>query len=340
MNDLCRILEHLETYEREKLALATIIRIQGSSYRKTGAKMLFSKDGKRFGSISAGCLEDDLAIHSCDVINTQRSKRVIYDLQDEEDFTWGVGCNGVIEIFIEPFLFDTSVSTLKRFLFNGKRIITLKPLMKNKKQETYLFTLEGKQIAREETKELEFEFSPLIKAFIHSTEKVKIVTLRGEEFLLEKNNPKNQLYIFGAGPDAEPLAQLASTLDFSVMVIDPRESRCNRDFFPTVEKLINDHPAVFFQTHTIIDSAFIVIMNHHFQRDKQILENLPYERTAYIGILGSKKRTEKLISKLDLSQKKKIHSPIGLSINAEGPDEISVSIMAQIIQVRHQRLNT
>ncbi|MGV3464255.1 MAG: XdhC family protein [Heyndrickxia sp.] len=339
MNDLYRILEQVETHEKEKLALATIIRIQGSSYRKIGAKMLFWENGRRFGSISAGCLEDDLAIHSFEVMKTQSSKRVIYDLQDEEDLTWGVGCLGKIEIFIEPFIFSKSVSTLKKMLFNGKKIITLKPLTNNKNQEIYLFNLEGEQLATAGTKEWDFDPSPNIQTFIHSNEKVKIFTMSGEDFLLEKNNPKNQLYIFGAGPDAEPLARLASSLDFSVMIIDPRESRCNRDFFPTVEKLMIHHPAVFFQQHIMTKSAFVVIMNHHFQRDKQILENLPFERTAYIGILGSKKRAEKLISTLDSSQKKKIHYPIGLNINAEGPDEISVSIMAQIIQVRHQVLN-
>ncbi|PKR86899.1 XdhC family protein [Heyndrickxia camelliae] len=338
MNDLCRILEQVERCEKDKLALATIIRIHGSSYRKIGAKMLFWEDGRRFGSISAGCLEDDLAIHSIEVMKTQRSKRVIYDLQDEEDFTWGVGCNGKIEIFIEPFIYDSNISTLKKNLFNGKRIITIKPLINKQKHETYLFTWEGQQITNEK-KKLDIDISRLLYAFIHSTDKVKIATISGDDFLLEKNYPKNQLYIFGAGPDAEPLARLASSLDFSVIMIDPRESRCNRDFFPTVEKLINDHPSVFFQHHTINDSDFVIIMNHHFQRDKQILENLPFEKTAYIGILGSKKRTERLISTLNSAQKKKIHFPIGLNIYAEGPDEISVSIMAQIIEVRHQLLS-
>lgn len=339
MNDLCRILEHVNYHQKEKLALATIIRIEGSSYRKVGAKMLFWEDGQRFGSISAGCLEDDLAIHSLEVIKKQRCKRVIYDLQDEEDLTWGVGCNGKIEVFIEPLFSYHNIFTLKRNLFNGRKMITFKSLTNDSQPTTYLYTNEGISVTGEEKTDFYIDIKEIIHDFIHSNEKVKIVTIGEKEFLLEKNNPKNHLYVFGAGTDAEPLVSLASSLDFSVTVIDPRESRCNRDYFPTAEKLISEHPAAFFQHHTLNHSCFVVIMNHHFQRDKQILENLPFEQAAYIGILGSKKRTEKLLNLMDASPKSKLHFPIGLNIYAEGPDEISVSIMAELIKVRHQILN-
>ncbi|KQL54788.1 hypothetical protein AN964_15580 [Heyndrickxia shackletonii] len=340
MNDICRVLEQIEANGKERLALATIIRIEGSSYRKAGAKMLFWEDGQRYGNLSSGCLEDDLAIHSLEVIKKNRCKRVIYDLQDEDGLTWGVGCNGKIEVFIEPLFSNFAISTLKNYLLSGRNMVTLKSLMTESPQATYLFTYEGKQVKEGEKAIFHPYIKKTIQEFIHSFEKIKIVTIEGEDFLLEKNNPKTRLYVFGAGYDAEPLVKLASSLDFSVTVIDPRESRCNRDFFPTAEKLITEHPSAFFQHHTINEAAFVVIMNHHFQRDKQILEELPYERVDYIGILGSKKRTEKLLNTINGSQKQKIHYPIGLKIHAEGSDEISISIMAELIQFRHKKWNT
>ncbi|MBS4172356.1 XdhC/CoxI family protein [Bacillus sp. FJAT-49736] len=336
MNDICRILEQINRDRKQRMALATIIRINGSSYRKTGAKMLFWENGQRYGTISAGCLEDDLFIHSIDVIKNNISKIVTYDLRDEEDIEWGVGCNGTIDVLIESVTFNPTLLKLKEHLFSGNPLLSVKPIKPGNLPENYLFTLSGNPLDRETEAELPFDVKEKVHELIHTCEKLKVADIKGEKYVIEKYEPKSYLYVFGAGNDAESLVRLASSLDFSVIVVDPRENRCNRDFFPTAEILITQHPDAFFQHHKLKNSAYIVIMNHHFQRDKQILEKLLYEQSAYIGILSSKTRAEKLLINIPDSIKNKIHYPIGLKIQAEGPDEISVSIMAELIQIRHQ----
>jgi xanthine dehydrogenase accessory factor len=330
------MLDQIDLKEEEKLALATIIRVEGSSYRSEGAKMLFWEDGRKFGTISAGCLEEDLYVHSLAVMNTFQGKKVIYDLAAEDDLTWGVGCNGLIEIYIEPIIYGHYLKVLKNNLLGGRKTISAKCLKYDTLPLNGLFSTDGKLLGGDFELNLVRDLIPAIEQFIKTGKKIEIVTFQGFEYLLEKNNPKCLLYIFGAGNDAEPLTELASGLGFSVTIIDPRESRCTKDYFPTADAFVVEHPDHFFQHNNLNDYCFIIIMNHHFDRDRQVLEHLTLQSPAYIGILGSRKRTERLLNQLKKTMDHSVHYPIGLNINAEGPEEISVSIMAEIIQIRHQ----
>lgn len=349
MNDFSRLLDRLEKDKEKKFALGTIIRVDGSAYRREGAKMLIGEDGSYYGTISAGCLEEDLIHQSMFVMESLQPKIVKYNLRSEDDLSWGqgAGCDGDIEIYIEPIGWHLNQLNQNILLWpniheqinQGQALLTVKCLEEGDRQGLLILSsTDGRIMGGSLGQEVEQTLIPYIQKFSSNRSKVKLIyieELQGD-YLFELFQPKEKLYIFGAGPDAEPLAELASRLDFSVTVIDPRSSRCSEEFFSKADFLVIEHPESFFTKYEIPYNSYVLIMTHNFNRDQKILEYLLQAPPLYLGVLGPKKRTERLVN--DKTSLSFIHSPIGLSIGAEGPDEISISVMAELIKIRNHSI--
>jgi xanthine dehydrogenase accessory factor len=313
MDDIFPILEHVE-FNGNKV-LATIIHVSGSSYKKEGSTMLFLADGTQIGMLSAGCLEEDLAYKAFEVMKTRKGRTVQYDLKEETDLMWGqgAGCNGLIEIWLEPIdaQFAMDLLKLKQLLYSNLPVLHLK------KGENYLFLpCEGKPFGRWEGD------YPSFKGSVKSG-------MKGGMFH-HLFYPKPRLIVFGAGPDVRPLIQFAVKTGFSTLVCDWREEFCQKKYFPDAEKLMVGFPTEVIQQIRFTPYDFVVIASHHFLRDREILALLPYEKICYIGVLGPKERTKRLIGKMEIPSI--IHSPIGLSIGAKGPAEIAISILGELIE--------
>ncbi|MFB4162305.1 XdhC family protein [Alteribacillus sp. JSM 102045] len=346
MNDFYRILGKMKNNKETRFAMATIIGVDGSAYRHPGAKMLISEDGRQYGTISAGCLEEDLSYQAYDVIMNRQPKTLIYDLRSEDDLSWGqgAGCNGSIKVYVEPYEWDyvppfhsQSIWPLVDSKLNlGHKIGMAKIISDNYSNRTHVFYSEDGQFIGTTNKNMKEKLLPELLSFIKSGKKIDLIQLSDfkENILFELYEPREQLYIFGAGPDVEPLARLASDTDFSVTIIDPRSSRCNEFIFPTVDQFILTHPESYLENHEIPNKSYILIMTHSFQRDSNILRKLIQSSPSYLGVLGPRRRTERLLLPDRLPDW--IYSPIGLNIDAEGPEEISISIMAELLKVRNK----
>ncbi|MBP1154453.1 MULTISPECIES: XdhC/CoxI family protein [unclassified Paenibacillus] len=348
MNDSYRILKTMKENKGIRFALATIIRVDGSAYRREGAKMLFGEDGRRYGTISAGCLEEDLIHHAQEVIKFNTSKSVTYDLKSTDDFSWGqsAGCDGEIEVYIEAIVWEqdewnhcTPVwSLIDRLLEGGKRIVSAKCVKGKDNQGTqFLYSHDGEMIWGKQDSNLNQnqKLVPYVKEILENRRNTKLIHIFDLEsdFLFELFTPKESLYVFGAGPDAEPLVKLASSVDFSVTVIDPRSSRCTEENFPTADHRIIEHPETYLASTRLPSQSFVLVMTHNFNWDQKILQHFLHCPPAYLGVLGPRRRTERLI--INKSLPDMIHSPIGINIGAEGPEEISISVMAELIQERN-----
>lgn len=346
MNDICRLVKSMKEKKDRIFAMATIIRVDGSAYRREGAKMLIGEDGSYFGTISAGCLEEDLIYHAQEVIQTLQPKNVQYDLRSEDDLSWGqsAGCDGNIEIYIEPIGWELNTLRPNTLLWpyvdeqlnNGLPVISVKTINAEKEDTVILFTDNGNIFVEAANQEIAQQLATYVQAFVLSGTKVKCIYIEELEsdFLFEHYQPKDHLYVFGAGPDAEPLVNFASQLDFSITVIDPRSSRCNEKNFPQADLHILEHPETFFNKRQIPFDSYVLVMTHNFNRDQEILQHLLQAPLKYLGVLGPKRRTERLVKNKNLLSF--IHSPIGLPIGAEGPEEISISVLAELIKVRNQ----
>lgn len=337
----------LVDFTKHKAALATVVRVKGSSYRSPGARMLITDDGKWVGSISGGCLEGDALRKARQVMTEKQARCVTYDTREESNQNLGIGlgCNGVIDVLIEPvdpndvhnpvLLFeslmkmDTPVSLATVFTGDlelvGKKILLTGG-------STKIQNLNNNSLEQVIEKDL-------IELFESKKSEAKkyIIDQQETEVFIELIQPTISLMIFGGGFDARPVSQLAKTLGWNVMVTDECVAHIAPIFFPDADKLSLCQREYVDQEFNITPYTACVLMSHNYEYDRDVLKRLLKTDTPYIGILGPRKRFDKMLKEfsdqnIQLTENDwhRIHSPIGLDIGAEAPDEIAVSIIAEI----------
>ena len=316
--------------------LATIIRVEGSAYQKEGTSMLFRGDGTQIGLLSAGCLENDLSFQVQDIIDQRTPKTVIYDLRDEDDLSWGQGpgCNGVISVLLEPIdaCLREHLYKLKFHLDSGVRVTVIKKIAKDESVSEYLFMTDDQQLFGKWHGRVPSKIKKRLNE-IHQTSPNSGITFFSElsaDFYIQCFEPKPRLIVFGAGRDAVPLVKMASQAGFSVLVSDWRPSLCKEEFFPDADQIIIGFPSDVMPMLALARQDSVIILTHHFQRDRELLDLLKGQKLRYLGVLGSKARTKRLLDGKDIQLE--LSSPAGLPIRAEGPEEIAVSIVAELIQ--------
>ncbi|WP_147804175.1 XdhC family protein [Alkalicoccus halolimnae] len=322
MNEMHGFLQAIRQKPDEKFVMATVVHVEGSAYRKEGAKMLIRRNGMETGLVSGGCLEEDLAHRAESVMKHGDPELHIYDMRREDDSGWGkgAGCNGCIYLFLERICWNEQLDVWKPILEKleqGESVVTFRRGPPGKAE-----------LNSKEQEQVELQWKERKAASLLNWEEPYL--------LMEIYEPREKLFVFGGGRDAEPVVRQAAALDFDVIVVDPRPSRCHNAHFPDASGFECMSPRQFFKEQTITGESYVLVMTHSFEDDRTIMEHLLHRQDlAYLGILGPKKRTERLAGSTDLPDW--LHSPIGLDIGADGPEEISISIAAELIQTRRQK---
>ena len=339
--------------EGKKTALATVVHVQGSSYRRPGARMLVTEDGRLTGAISGGCLEGDALRKALLVINQQQNKLVTYDTSDEDDAKFGVqlGCNGIVHILFEPIDPEQQVHPLILLEeLTSKRqdgvLVTLFSLFSPKDAFPGTCFLILPDTVVSELNSSQYNTELLVEANHALVTKNSLMKeyLFGEHVLtafVEFIHPPVSLIIAGAGNDITPLSHIAAILGWETTVVDGRSSHANRHRFPQVDKIIVGKPQQVFDQFLIDDQTVVVLMTHNYNYDFEILKLLLKKGGCkYIGSLGPKKKLEQMIADLEVEgikltkiQTDYIFGPVGLDIGAETPEEIALSIAAVIKKV-------
>lgn len=333
-------------FSQRKAALATVVKVRGSSYRSPGARMLITDDGRWVGSISGGCLEGDALRKARQVMTDKSPMTVTYDTREESNQNLGIGlgCNGVIDVLIEPI--DPGIPqnpvTLFESFVDTEEPLTLATVFSAKRQvsEKLLLTHSGERKKGLGNPALEKLVTPDLLALFHSGKSTaKNYSVEGEdvEVFIELIQPSVSLIIFGGGFDARPVSEMAKGLGWSVSVTDECVAHIAPVFFPTADKLSLCQRDFVDRDFRITPYTACVLMSHNYEYDRDVLRKLIKSDTPYIGILGPLKRFVKMQEEfrnegIELSPDDihRIHSPIGLDIGAETPDEIAVSIIAEI----------
>ena len=347
--------EIIKTLEKgEKVALATLITRVGSAPRAVGAKYLIKGDGTSVGSIGGGCVEAEVWQEAQKVMENGKGGILHFELTSEQLAEGGLACGGNIDIFLEPLSED--------FLNIYQEAVRIR----QKGGSAILATLvsvdgdfpkgEGSKILMKTSGEkvgsllggLELEKKILSEGkVIVKEKKPKILVLSSEnrktEVLLEPVFSEPTVYIFGGGHISEQLAPLAKKVHFKVVVIDDREMFANQERFPEVDEVIVSEFEKCFDQLYIDDSSYIVIVTRGHLYDGFVLEQAVKTNAHYIGMIGSKKKIKTLyqnLMKKGISKEtlKRVHAPIGIDINSETPEEIAVSIVAELIKVRGEHL--
>lgn len=337
---------HKTDLTQRKAALATVVQVRGSSYRSPGARMLITDDGKWVGSISGGCLEGDALRKARQVMAENKPVTVTYDTREDSNQNLGIGlgCNGVIDVLLEPVSADDSKSPIKLFetLITSKEPVALATIFSNSistGEKLLINTRQDKLISFSNTEIEKMIMQDLVKVFETRKCEAKKYTFKGSELevFLELIQPSISLMIFGGGFDARPVSQLAKSLGWEVMVTDECVAHIAPVFFPTADKLSLCHRDFIDRDFDITPFTACVLMSHNYDYDRDVLKKLIPSAAPYIGILGPRKRFDKMLEEfaekhitLSSDDIHRIHSPIGLDIGAETPDEIAMSIISEI----------
>jgi xanthine/CO dehydrogenase XdhC/CoxF family maturation factor len=341
----------------KRLALATLVHLNGSSYRRPGARMIVDEEGQLTGAISGGCLEGDALRKAVFCIHTQVPKLVVYDTSDEEDATIGIqlGCSGIIQVLFEPIDENDPLNPIELL----KRAI-------HKRQNTVLVTLYASQIKKGDTvgtsilledsgefhNNSSFQFIPeTLMQDIKDTLMVKKSSFKSYQqndntfnAFLSFISPPISLVIVGAGNDAIPLQSIAETLGWEVIIVDGRHTYAKIERFSSACQIIVSKPEKVLEQIPIDEKTVFVLMTHNYNYDYAILKALLGKNVPYIGALGPKKKLDNMITDLKaenifLNEKQKniLYGPVGLELGAETPAEIALSITAEIMSVMNNK---
>ncbi|MBI4470608.1 MAG: XdhC family protein [Acidobacteria bacterium] len=376
MKELLEILKGLEEVrsKEENAALATVVRVQGSAYRREGAKLFVTEKGSTIGNISAGCLESDVLEFTRKVTESRRPLVRHYGLMGDDELIWGFGqgCNGIIDVLIEPLetvnadlgLVSKAVetnSTLaiatvvfedKQRSAGGRPSYESLPAIGTKltvfgdgtKKGTLGHKLLDQAVAKDATDLLKRGRSRTLFYDLDRLPHKGKDEEPGIGVFIDTFAPADTLLVFGAGADSVPLAQYGKEVGFQVKVVDHRPAYATAERFPMADEVLCSPAEEIPKKMAINDRTYAVILTHNFNVDSTILAWLLDGNAPYIGILGPKERYQMIADKLardgrEISpeQSKRIFAPIGVDLGAEGMEQIALSIMAEILAVKNQR---
>jgi xanthine dehydrogenase accessory factor len=330
---------------QRKVALATVVQVRGSSYRSPGARMLITDDGKWVGSISGGCLEGDALRKARQVMTERKPLTVTYDTSEDSNQNLGIGlgCNGVIDVLIEPVDEKDNRNPIELFrtLVSSKEPVALATVFSGAHAGEKLLINTDKDllVSFSNTKLNELVLTDVARVFETRRSEAKKYNFEDSclEVFIELIQPAISVMIFGGGFDARPVSQLAKSLGWEVTVTDECVAHIAPLFFPTADKLSLCQREYIDRDFNITPFTACVLMSHNYEYDRDVLKKLLRSPSPYIGVLGPRKRFDKMAAEFEAQgitltgdDLHRIHSPIGLDIGAEAPDEIALSIISEI----------
>ncbi|WP_295798185.1 XdhC/CoxI family protein [Mucilaginibacter sp.] len=340
----------------KQTALATVVLVEGSSYRRAGARMLVTEDGQLTGAISGGCLEGDALRKARLAMAQSKPMLVTYDTTDDDDAKFGVGlgCNGIIHILIEPIFpakENSPIALFKQFLSKREPVVLITMFSLADRQAPQPGTCllmkadESTQgsIVDEEIKDAVLADAMDVLKNGNSVTKTYVYG-NGYTCFIELLQPAVSLVIFGAGNDAIPVVQFASVLGWHVTMVDGRANYAVPERFPQVKKIVIAKPDKALANIVLDDRTAMILMTHNYNYDMAMLRQLLTLKLPYVASLGPKKRLQRMLDELKEEginvandQLESIFGPAGIDIGSENSDEIALSIIAEIQAVLNKK---
>lgn len=339
------LIDIVKAYDRavlanKKTALATVVDVKGSSYRRPGARMLVTEDGVLTGAISGGCLEGDALRKAQVAIHQQQNKLVVYDTTDEDDLKFGVqlGCNGIVSILFEPIAphqLHHPINLLRQVCSSRKEALLI-TVFGHRTADLHPGTVGYIQGDKSVwlTERVDFKIEAC-SALLHSSSAVK--QFGDCTALYQFVPPATQLIVAGAGNDAQPLVEMGALLGWEIVVADGRPTHATTQRFARANKVIVGKPNEVLRQIELDEHTACVLMTHNYNYDIGMIELLNRVKTGYIGVLGPKTKLDRMLVELQdkgiiLGEEflNRVHGPVGLDIGAEAAGEIAVSIIAEI----------
>jgi xanthine dehydrogenase accessory factor len=333
----------------EPMALATIVETRGSTYRRAGARLLILAKGESIGNLSGGCLEDDVARVGREVMATGVPRLLTFDMTADGEEVWGygLGCNGAIDVFVEPAAMAVETASAFRSAIEENREAALVTVIESSADAAPL----GARLLVSANGARHGAISPALDVAARKAATAAMDTGRSAvvdlgvaaRVFAEVARPPLRLVVCGAGHDVIPLVRQASALGWRITVADIRRAFLTHERFPEADNFVDADPK---EVATVIGPdrrTAIVLMSHNYLRDGEYLSSFAragISRLAYLGLLGPRGRSAKLLAELSRgglnltdADRSRLHAPAGLDLGAEEPEEVAASIVAEILAI-------
>jgi xanthine dehydrogenase accessory factor len=344
------ILTDLDRWQQagEQIAIATVVDVRRSAPRRPGARLGVTRSGKMTGSVSGGCVENDVMARAMTVLDSGECAVATYGITDEAGFRVGLSCGGAIDVLIEPFAPCDAWRTVRCAVEERQPAalsVALAPAdLAGRKLAIFGDGSTVGTIDPELDEQVRVEASRLLPK--GGTRVLTLPRPGGEaSVFIEAFPPPLRLFIVGATHTGMSLCKAAKDLGFRVTVVDARSAFATRERFPNADELRPEWPDAVLGEAALDPYSYVVILTHDPKFDIPALVAALRSTARYIGIIGSRgthaKRQERLreqgFSPADLSR---IRAPVGLDIGARTPEEIAVAILAEMLAVRYARRGT
>lgn len=328
----------------EPLVLATIVQTSGSTYRKAGAHMLIGQEGRAAGLLSGGCLETDLIERAQRVLESRAAELVTYDTRSSDDLMWGLGlgCEGATTILLTPLYPDSghrpfaTIEAARVARMRTAFAVVIRATPQLSLGRWFQMSPDGRSLQA-----LDGEAEIIVEDPVDHANRQTLPITRSNSWEIRAGGAllrvipvplSLRVLILGAGPDAQPLAQIADLLGWDVTIVDHRAAYAVADRFPNASVVLSPVADVASAVDLgAYDAA--VVMSHHLPSDAAYLRALARTSMVYVGLLGPVARRERLLSELGADATmlvERLHGPVGLDIGANTPESIALAIAGEI----------
>jgi xanthine dehydrogenase accessory factor len=370
-NELLALLALARSRPAGRMILATVVHVEGSAYRRPGSRMLAVEHGPRVGTISGGCLERDL-LSKAFFLTEGGPTTIDYDTRDGDVGDFNLGCRGLIRVLLERLddfvgatpassgsvdrlsSVDAGVAPTENPLAAVRRVI-------ESGESGVLLTVHGVRelaglrvgqrfAAGDGPDWLQIALAADVAAAKEDGKpRSRRVRRAGGEadVLIERLDPPQKVVVFGAGHDVVPVVDIAAAAGCSVTIVTQRPGQAGDDRFAQAAVRLDLQPSELTGVNLIDDRTAVLVMTHDFNVDLALLPVLLKSPTRYIGLLGPKARTGRLLTELHLKGHRlaaedaaRLRTPVGLDIGGSTPQEIALSVVSEIIATKHDRPGT
>lgn len=324
--------------------LATVIAVEGSAYRRPGAKMVVTPSGTVGGAITAGCLEGEVRALAADVLDAGQLRVETYDLTTDDTWGLGIGCNGIVDILLEP-LTDVFTPVVDALATNDSLAIgTVIDGPASVRGEKWFYrgdtgdrTELPDWVTTDHIAAAETAIATGVSRVDRSHSEITV--------FVDGISPRPDLVIVGSGNDITPLIDVATAASMQPRVVGFRGARTTTERFPGAASVSSTSPASIDHSIPIGACTYVVLMSHNIVDDQVALGRLLRTRTPYIGLMGPRDRFDEIRTRLardggrpvDSPEYDRVYAPVGLDIGGESPSEIAISIVSEILACHYNR---
>jgi len=319
----------------QRAAVATVVRVRGSAYRHEGAKLVVAEDGSTAGNVSGGCLEQDVREVALQVIRKGEPELRSYCSSADEIAAWdlGVGCEGQVDVYIER----AEARPSERALLDERRPFVACGVIPVKGER--LIVTADRTEGDLGSKDLNARVATKARELLETGES-GIHEIGGRSIFFDVLVPPPQLVVLGAGDDARPLVRFAADVGFRVVVVDRRPGYLTRERFPGAAALVESAGDELEVLLPLDAECYAVVMNHNFADDQAYVRALMKTPVTYVGMLGPRQRTERILRNLAAEgpmDEARVYGPVGLDIGTDGAEQVALAVIAEILVVRSGR---